>query len=227
MSAIFASDPEPSTRAVGILGLIFFGGGGLCYLVADQIQHRGPSSEEGTVGVDGVAVPAQIFRLHPAKKIVAIIFGFLLIASGILMVVWADVLGEGTSRHNPTFVRVIGVALTGLFAWFTLRAIPRVRRETYVALTEAGIAARTLDADVFVPWEAIDTVGIRKKHGAVMIGLDIGNAELVKGQGDASMTINRRMMGADILFPGNMLTGRPADLLVAIRERLAARARTS
>lgn len=185
-------------RIWGLFSLLFFGLGGAAVYApkakssggigTGDVSHRGRYQLALVIEIDR--------RRHRVRTIASIGMG---IAGG-LVASYADVMTEPGSRYSPGSLRVVGLMLLifagggGLLALRKWTSVPRLILLSDGVLMEVGATS------TYVPWSAIESVGVFSMRGNDMLGIRVGDRSQVEAGrvARALLPVSRFLSPADL-----------------------------
>lgn len=209
---------DPEARFMGAFTALFFGSC-LLVFVAPIFDRRREGRKHMIVSHRGERTEALVFPVSRANTRVM----------GIAAALWA-IVGAGLLVHPSTwteqsetavFVRLVGAALVLLFGGGALLLLVQERRGGgYVALLPDGILSKAGLGQSFVPWDAIDSVGILTISDNPMVAIHTSDPSAVEipARSRVVSRLNRSLVDADVLYAN--LTAPEEELQAAIVDRL-------
>jgi hypothetical protein len=180
--------------APGLLVTLFFGGCTLVFLTPAFARSRGAGRRADVVAHRGARTPAVVFPLSRTKVRVA----------GIAAAFWAVAGGALVGMPSaPAFYRLLGLALVVLFGGLAvLTGVRELKGHGFVALVPDGVFSRTTLGNTFVPWEAVDEVGVMEMNDTPLVFLRATDPRAIeKPRWTGLFTrANRSMIDADVTY---------------------------
>ena len=154
LALLFSSDEKD--RALGLVCVLFFGGGGTLVLLAHAWLPEQPRLQLGAVDLDGSQTAAILFEKHRSRDAARLVFTAAAFAGVALMGIRSEIFDS----DDQVILRIIGVLATVIGAWVVgVQAFALIRGRKLAALTAQGI----LFVDWrrrFIPWDLILGCGV-------------------------------------------------------------------
>lgn len=131
--------------------------------------------------------------------------------AGLLMVLFADEMGEPGSRYNAGVLFIAGLFMLVFFGWFALASLRRFTSAPRLALLSEGVLLEGGVMPTFVPWDAIETVGVISMHNNEMLGISVHDRRRVETSrvGRLLLPLNRLLSPAEITQPIDAFVASP------------------
>jgi hypothetical protein len=143
---------EPGDRLGGLFVVLFFGSGLLVSLLPAFARTRGPDRRVAVVAHDGLLCAALVVRVSVGNARVGGIAAAGWAAGGVIL--WM-------ARSSTTPLRLLGLVCALLFGGVAIVVgLQQLRGRAFVALLPEGVLGRSAAGDSFVPWDAIEAVGV-------------------------------------------------------------------
>lgn len=200
----------PENRALGIVTVLFFGGGGLMWFLITR-PRRGPlpgfriRSDPTAEG----SLPAFIADYDRRRLLVS---GFGLVA----MAVASGIMAVSGPVDAVERVLLLGIAV--FFAVLGVIMIVRWRAGNRIALTSRGLGVKTPFGRIEVGWEDIVHIGDVELHANRFLAITVADPSRVRMRPHLRMAhwLQRSMMGVDLTFPLTALLVREEELTAAL-----------
>ncbi len=165
--AVFESGDE---RLGGLAGALLFGSCMLVFLMPAFTRAQGPGRRVGVVSHRGLRTEALVFPLSRPKLRIAGIAAVGWAAAGALITIAPS--GLADPGEDTTFIRLLGVVVVLLFGTVAaIAGLQELRGRGFVALLPQGVLARTVGGGSFIPWDAIEDVGVIEMYDTPMVAI--------------------------------------------------------
>ncbi|MDP9067958.1 MAG: hypothetical protein M3N53_06395 [Actinomycetota bacterium] len=219
--AIMAVTGEGADRIWGLITLLFFGVGGVAVYLPKG--DEGPGVEVARGSYRGSEQWGLVFRIDQRRQRVRSIGSLGFAIAGGLMLVFAGEIGEEGTRYSPVLLRVVGGLMLAFFGPLGALAVFRWRARPRVVLLEDGVLMDQGHNVTFVPWDALEDVGVISIYGNDMLGMLVGD----RGQVEANvfarllLPLNRAISRVDMAYPVDTFVADPRLVVDAMRHYLA------
>jgi hypothetical protein len=189
-----------SDRAIGLAGLLLFGGGGLTWAFIQYGSRGAGRLTNGTIALrPGAHVPALIVPVRAGAARAAVLGGVFLSASVAVLFLHPDGL-----RGDDELTRWVLAGCGLVMAVLVVAAVPRLRGPApIIALTPTALVARAYSGTTVVPWAVMARVGMAEVSGQAFLGLAVTAPEAVERDGFVARfgSTERAITGWDVALP--------------------------
>lgn len=200
-------------RLWGLFAAAFFGICGIA-VFTPKGKTTGPGYEATTVNHNGSVQQALAFPLdrRRVRTRVFLSLAFGLVGAG--MVLFAEPLADAHFRASEIAIRLVGLAMLLFFGGVGLIALLRGETPSLLLLAE-GVLFQAGSSRVYVPWPAIEDIGVVTMHDNDMLAVRVSDRRAVEAGPFARllMPMNRRMAGAELSFPMDSFVADPGLVL--------------
>ena len=207
---------EGADRLWGIFTLLFFGAGGVAVYLPKGAAG-GDAVGTALVSRHGRHTSGLVFpldsRRHRVRTIASLSFG----VAGLLMVVFADDMGDASTRYDPTVLLVAGGMMSVFFGGSGLVSLRRWGAIPRLALLEEGVVLEG-PIPTFVPWDAIEMVGVISMRSNEMLGISVNDRRRVETGRIAKLLLplNRWLSPAEISQPLDSFAAAPEVVVATV-----------
>jgi hypothetical protein len=192
---------EPDDRLFGFFAALFFGCCTLALFMPMLARTGGPDRRVRVISHHGLRTEALVFPLSTRKIGVAGIAAAGWAVAGVILVLAPSTLAD--PGEETAFFRLLGIVLTLLFGGVAVFAgLQQLRGGGFVALLPEGVLGRSPVGGSFVPWEAIEEVGVLEMYDTPMVAIRVTDPATVETPGWARLfsRANRAVAGADVTY---------------------------
>lgn len=188
-------------RLAGLYVLLFFGSCLLVFLMPALTGGHGPGRRVDLVAHRGARTHAIVFPLsRPKLRVAGIAAAGWAIAGAVLVIAPSGLADPG---EDTTFPRLLGIVLVLLFGGVALfAALQELRGRAFVALLPQGVLSRSAVGGSFIPWEAIEDVGVVEMYDTPIVAVRASDPGAVEKPGWAGLfaRANRAVLDADVTY---------------------------
>jgi hypothetical protein len=148
---------DGDTRRGGIVVLLFFGLGGVAFIVAKS-KGSGAGLAVETVRWEGMPQRALVMPVRPGKWLTTMLALAGMGTASLLMGIWSDVFTD--PGEHPLFIWLVGFGGGGFLLLMAMAHLLALRNGApRLALLPTGLAMTGGPSQSFIPWEAVTDVG--------------------------------------------------------------------